>query len=216
MMLRKAASAAAATLFQPPPDVNQIRVPVLHFAFRSIITRMSTASKYTPHYTIADYEQWPGDWELWQGTAVAMTPSPFGRHQFVLVNLVSELRARLKDTSWHVLAEIDWRIDESTVVRPDAVVLAGQIPERHVEETPILVAEITSESTGEKDRTAKFKLYQQQCVPNYWLIDPAQRSLNCFVLNDSKEYELAELADGCLSFAGPNGEPIRIESNIFD
>ena len=48
---------------------------------------MRTASKYDPHYTVADYEQWSGDWELWKGTAVAMTPSPFGKLQLVGANL---------------------------------------------------------------------------------------------------------------------------------
>ena len=33
---------------------------------------------YKPRYTVDDYESWAGDWELWQGTAIAMTPSPFG------------------------------------------------------------------------------------------------------------------------------------------
>ena len=173
---------------------------------------MSLTPKYIPHYTVADYEQWSGDWELWQGTAVAMTPSPFGRHQFVLVNLVSELRAALQGSDWHVLAEIDWRVDETTVVRPDAVVLVGGIPERHVEQAPVLIAEITSEATGEKDRSAKFELYQQESVRNYWIIDPVTSTLDCFVLNDLKRYNSAHLVDDHLSFTGPNGRPIRIES----
>ena len=41
---------------------------------------MSIAPKYQPHYTVDDYQHWEGDWELWNGVAVAMAPSPFGPH----------------------------------------------------------------------------------------------------------------------------------------
>ena len=41
---------------------------------------MSSAAKYQPHYTVDDYQHWQGDWELWNGVAIAMGPSPFGRH----------------------------------------------------------------------------------------------------------------------------------------
>lgn len=178
---------------------------------------MSSAPKYVPCYTVSDYELWPGDWELWQGTAVAMTPSPFGRHQFVLVNLVSELRSALVGSDWRVLAEIDWRISETTVVRPDALVLIGQIPERHVEVVPVLIAEITSESTAAKDRTAKFDLYQQQGVAQYVLIDPIERTVENYVLDDSQHYVAVPQTDGDLSLFGPSGNAIRIQaSRIFD
>ena len=40
---------------------------------------MSPAARYSPHYTMKDSRLWKGDWERWFGTAVAMTPSPFGR-----------------------------------------------------------------------------------------------------------------------------------------
>ena len=50
-----------------------------------------SATRYSPHYTIDDYRLWEGDWELWQGTAVAMTPSLFGRHGGMLVRLGTAL-----------------------------------------------------------------------------------------------------------------------------
>lgn len=172
---------------------------------------------YKPAYTVADYEKWPGDWELWQGTAVAMTPSPFGRHQFVLVNLVSELRSALRGTGWIVLAEIDWPINEMTVVRPDAVVISGPVPERHLNDTPHVVVEILSESTAEKDRTAKLDLYQHQGVRNYLLLDPDQQTLESFVMDENGCYHVVDIADGCWAFGGPNETPVSIEtSRLFE
>ncbi|WP_457626586.1 hypothetical protein [Persephonella sp.] len=37
---------------------------------------MSFAEKYLPNYTVEDYKQWEGDWELIEGIAYAMVPSP--------------------------------------------------------------------------------------------------------------------------------------------
>lgn len=41
---------------------------------------MSTAPRYQTYYLISDYLQWEGSWELWNGTAVAMSPSLLGPH----------------------------------------------------------------------------------------------------------------------------------------
>ncbi len=54
--------------------------------------QMTAAKKYLPHYTIDDYQLWAGDWELWNGIAVAMTPSPFGRHQALASRLLVALQ----------------------------------------------------------------------------------------------------------------------------
>ncbi len=37
---------------------------------------MSTAIQYAPRYTFEDYAQWEGDWELWEGIAIAIAMSP--------------------------------------------------------------------------------------------------------------------------------------------
>ncbi|MCX7412564.1 MAG: Uma2 family endonuclease [Planctomycetia bacterium] len=94
---------------------------------------MSTAPRYLPHYTVADHAAWEGDFELLQGVAVAMTPSPFGPH--------AERLSRVAAAFWNaidasgcratVLAEIDWIVTNDTVVRPDLVVVCGPTPQRH-------------------------------------------------------------------------------------
>ncbi|QDV47180.1 hypothetical protein Enr13x_70890 [Stieleria neptunia] len=53
---------------------------------------MSAAPKYIPQYTVSDYLGWDGDWELWSGIPIAMSPSPFGRHQAVASRVAYELR----------------------------------------------------------------------------------------------------------------------------
>ena len=41
------------------------------------------ALDYTEHYTLDDYRLWEGDWELIDGSAYAMSPSPMVTHQSV-------------------------------------------------------------------------------------------------------------------------------------
>ncbi|HQZ67651.1 MAG TPA: Uma2 family endonuclease, partial [Planctomycetaceae bacterium] len=82
----------------------------------------SNAVRYSPSYTIADYALWEGDWELWNGVAVCMSPAPTPMHQLVATNIAAEIRDQLRrnpDCRCLVLAETDWQIDNATVVRPD-------------------------------------------------------------------------------------------------
>jgi len=149
---------------------------------------MSTGPRYLPHYTIADYELWEGDWELWQGIPVAMTPSPFGRHQELTVKLASALLRAVEDSRCQatVLVGIDWVISDDTVVRPDVLVLCGSAPERHVEAPPAIVAEVLSPSTSSRDRGEKHNLYAEHGVEHYIIIDPIGNTLETFSRNGSQ------------------------------
>ncbi len=143
---------------------------------------MSAFPKYLPHYTLADYALWQGDWELWQGVPVAMTPSPFGRHQWIAGQIMRQFLNSLDATceDCFVLMETDWIVAEDTVVRPDIVIVCGPFPERHIVEPPRLVVEVLSPSTEDKDRTAKMDLYASQSVVFYLLVDPIGQRVEAF------------------------------------
>lgn len=140
---------------------------------------MSTASRYQPHYTVDDYVQWEGRWELWSGTAVAMSPSPTGRHAEMVARLVMALGNGIEaeGCSATVLVEIDWIVTRDTVVRPDLTVVCGTPPKGHVEQTPALVVEVLSAATRERDLVFKRALYAEQRVPIYLIADPDARRL---------------------------------------
>ncbi|MCR9296580.1 MAG: Uma2 family endonuclease [bacterium] len=155
---------------------------------------MSNAFRYAPRYTVKDYRQWQGDWELWNGLAIAMTPSSFGRHQNVLAELLTILRLEIERQGCHAaaLSELDWIVADDTVVRPDVVVVCGEVPERHLESPPALVAEVLSPSTRQHDQSYKRELYAQQGVGTYLLIDPDSRKAVQLTLNSTGEYELVD------------------------
>lgn len=140
---------------------------------------MTAAKRLLTDYTVDDYRQWDGDWELWDGIAVAMTPSPFGRHQALAARFAWMLQNELVRVGCHatVMHEVDWVVSRSTVVRPDVVVVCGDPPERHLESPPALIAEVISEATASRDRTQKRELYREQGVGVYCLLDPETESL---------------------------------------
>lgn len=151
---------------------------------------MSTAPKYLPHYTVEDYRLWEGDWELWNGVPVSMTPSPFGKHSRLLVKLATALEIGVQTAKCQaaVLAEIDWIVAQDMVLRPDLLIVCGKEPEQHVEHAPALVAEILSASTRGRDRNEKKEIYCDNGVKWYLMVDPEHRTLDAMRLDDRGRY----------------------------
>lgn len=172
---------------------------------------MSTAPRYQPHYSVADYLQWEGDWELWDGVAVAMSPSPLGPHERAAAKLVFQIESCLhaQGCSCATYAGLDWIVSDDTVVRPDVMVVCGDQPGRHLERPPALAIEILSDATAEKDRTAKRSLYEHAGVGHYLLVDPITQTIEWLQLGDQGTFldrsgDIASanrlsltLADGC-------------------
>ena len=150
---------------------------------------MSSAVKYSPQYTIVDYQQWEGDWELFNGVAVWMGPSPFGPHSSLLSRLNYEFERALRKQKFRdctVLLEIDWIVDRVTVIRPDMSIIQGKPPRGHLKQVPILIVEVLSLSTAKKDRSVKFELYQQLGVKYYVIADPDCKQIEVWQLVDEK------------------------------
>ncbi len=147
----------------------------------------SSAVNYMPRYTVDDYEQWEGDWELWNGVAVCMSPAPSPLHQYVASALAGEIREQLRKNSrcdCLVVPEVDWRIDRNTVVRPDVLVICNGLPDKYLNYPPAFIAEILSPSTAHKDRTAKKNLYEQHGVKWYLIVDADAKTIDVFELQN--------------------------------
>lgn len=89
----------------------------------------------TEHYSVDDYRQWEGDWELIDGVAYAMAsspasamaPSPAFAHQSIGGEIYAQLHQSLEDCPHcQALYEIDVEFAEDTVVRPEVLVICYQ------------------------------------------------------------------------------------------
>ena len=126
-----------------------------------------------PHYTYDDYKIWEGRWELIDGVAFAMAPSPIFEHQDLSSDISYELKSLLKDCKKckSVLA-VDWIISDDTVVCPDNSVVCDEIKSKFIETAPQIIFEVLSPSTKKVDRNRKFNLFQEQGVKYYIMVEP--------------------------------------------
>jgi len=126
-----------------------------------------------PHYSWKEYQAWEGAWELIDGIAYAMSPAPTIQHQAISQKIAVQLdRAISSCESCQALLPVDWRIDDDTVVQPDNLVVCGKLSGNYLTRAPLLIVEILSKSTAQKDKTTKFKLYEKEAVKYYLIVDP--------------------------------------------
>jgi len=160
---------------------------------------------YIPRYTQADYDRWEGRWELIDGVAIAMSPTPEADHQRIVRRLLrlfdDQLGVKGCDEC-EVLPDLDWRIDDENVVAPDLSVMCGPRVERFIDRPPTLIVEVASPSTSIKDRNTKRSIYTDQGVRWYLLVDPKRREAKLLDLSidpeavDIDDQAVAPAADG--------------------
>lgn len=122
--------------------------------------------------------------ELINGELV-MSPAPTPFHQNVTSNLNDFLKAEARKTGGLVFfAPIDLYIDRRNVFQPDLVFISSEkrniITNRGIEGVPDLIVEIISPSNVFTDRNRKKKVYQQIGVREYWIVDPANHTLEVY------------------------------------
>ncbi|MFA5508047.1 MAG: Uma2 family endonuclease [Vulcanimicrobiota bacterium] len=132
-------------------------------------------SNYAPRYTVEDHALWEGEWELWSGSPVAMSPSPGMVHQILAGRLIQRMNRALEEAkccNCRAILDIDWRVNQNTVLRPDLLVVYDHPLAVFVSRTPKLVAEILSDSTRQRDLLYKRDMYEQLGVEVYLIVDP--------------------------------------------
>ena len=143
--------------------------------------------------TYEDYRNAPESererYELFEGELV-MVPSPGFKHQLILGNLVDVLRKFVSenDLGMVLFAPLDVMLSDDTVLQPDMLFVAKERASIAVKEgirgAPDLVIEILSEATAKRDRTYKKALYARYGVKEYWLVDPARKTVEVLKLQE--------------------------------
>jgi len=156
---------------------------------------MPTADEL-PHYHYEDYANWEGDWELIKGIPYAMTPSPTLRHQHISQKIARYLDEALDNCpQCQALLAIDWIISDDTVVQPDNLVICHQEQGSFLTQAPVLIFEILSPSTAQKDRVTKFRLYEKEAVRWYCLVDPEHSVAKIYHQEQGKLIKLRDISN---------------------
>ena len=151
------------------------------------------------HYTFADCLTWGESEriEIINGEAVMMAP-PSRTHQEVSGALFAQLYAFLEGKKCRVYSapfavrlfekDGDTPEDVDTMVEPDISVVcdSSKLDDAGCKGAPDLVMEILSPSTMRHDRFTKFNLYQRAGVREYWIVDPVDKSVQAFLLEDGR------------------------------
>lgn len=150
---------------------------------------------YEEKYTVQDYRQWEGDWELVYGNAYAMSPSPLISHQFVNLKIARQLDEAL-DTcdGCHAFIETDVEFADDVVVRPDSMVVCYE-PEERIDKAPDIIFEVISRSTAKRDEILKFDLYQREGVRYYILVYPDLKKAKLYELINHRYEKIGDFSE---------------------
>lgn len=113
-----------------------------------------------------------------------LSPAPSPLHQRVLRKVYDMIRAH-QEHGEVFFSPIDLYIDESNVLQPDLLYLPEEslhyITERGIEGPPSVVVEVISPSNVFTDRNRKKKIYLDLKVNEYWIIDPANKTIEIYL-----------------------------------
>ena len=159
------------------------------------------AHKLDERFTYGDYLTWDDDerWELIDGVPYNMSPAPLVEHQRILGQLYLLFGNWLQGRPCQVFfAPFDVRLPDSdesdelieTVVQPDLVIICDRekLDRRGCRGAPDLIVEILSPGTAARDLKIKLDRYERAGVREYWIVDPAEKTVMVFLRGTDGRY----------------------------
>ena len=157
-------------------------------------------SALLPRYTAREVRRFPDDrlrYEVIRGE-LFVTPAPGWRHQQTIVELAVLLREYLERTGLGRVAVAPFEVEltDDTAVQPDLLVLLhdrdAQLTPARLHGPPSLAVEVVSYTSKRTDRLQKRRLYQDEGVPEYWVVDPELRRVELWRPGDAAPDVLTE------------------------
>lgn len=156
---------------------------------------------FNKQYTYADYLTWQlqDRVELIKGWLHKMSPAPLRVHQKISMKLGLQIGVFLEGNKCEVYdAPFDVRLldkkkstadkDIFTVVQPDICIVCDnkKLDRRGCIGAPDWVIEIVSKGNTKKELNAKFKLYEENGVREYWIVFMGDETVAVYDLVDEK------------------------------
>jgi Uma2 family endonuclease len=172
----------------------------------------------TKHWTLDELHSLPDDgnkYEVVRG-ALFVTPAPTWQHESILAALSALLTPYVVANNlglvYHPRSVLRF---EDSEVEPDLMVRqrSGDANTDWVAAPlPSLIVEVLSPSTRSRDRKEKRTLYSDARIPEYWIIDPEQKTVTVIARN-----ELERTVREILVWYPPDAEePLEIRlSDLF-
>lgn len=159
-------------------------------------------------YTYWDYIKWRFEErvELIRGRIFRMSPAPNANHQKININLSHLVmkvfwnkQCQAFPAPFDVRLPISSAKKDSTVVQPDLCIICDleKIADiRACNGAPDLIVEILSPSNTKHDVQTKYDLYEEAGVKEYWIINPSDRIIMIYKLENGKFIGIHPYAEG--------------------
>jgi Uma2 family endonuclease len=149
-------------------------------------------------------------YELFDGELL-VTPAPALRHQLAVTVLYDHVAPYVTahGLGRTLTSPADLHLGGEQSSQPDLFVLP-RIPDDRARESapnPVLIVEVLSPSTAQRDRFMKRRTFQRAGIPEYWIVDLDARAVERWRPGDDRP----EILDDRLTWAPEGaGEPLRI------
>lgn len=127
--------------------------------------------------------------------------APSVRHQDALAELFAKMRtfATEKKLGKVLAAPIDVLFDDGNCPQPDIIFVSMERSflidsSDYVNGAPDLIVEIICPGTGKNDKGFKKDLYERYAVKEYWIVDPANQTVEVFGMRENA-YHLFEIQE---------------------
>lgn len=158
-------------------------------------------------YTWADYLKWKFQErvELIRGRIVKMSPAPNTNHQILAGKLYTRFGLLFNQTpcNWFpapfdVKLQVNSGKRDSTVVQPDLCIICdpSKLDEKGCNGSPDLIVEILSPHNSKHDLQVKFQLYEEAGVKEYWIVQPEERAILVYFLENNRYFGLRPFVEG--------------------
>ena len=136
-----------------------------------------------PRYTAREIRDFPDDrlrYEVIRGE-LFVTPAPGLGHQRTVLELAVLFRDYLERNALGevLVAPFEVELTEDSAVQPDVLVIladrSSHLTRKRLMGAPSLAVEVISYTSKRTDRLQKRRLYQDEGVPEYWVVDPELR-----------------------------------------
>ncbi|MEM0576353.1 Uma2 family endonuclease [Flavobacterium polysaccharolyticum] len=161
----------------------------------------------TKTYTYSDYLLWQFSErvELIRGFICKMSPAPSRKHQTISQNLNWKIYSFFENRPCSVfVAPFDVRLPiksskkDTTVVQPDLCIICDEnkLDDKGCNGAPDLIVEILSPNNSKHDVDTKFNLYQESGVKEYWMVEPEERFVLVYTLQNEEYIGLKPFSEG--------------------
>lgn len=145
------------------------------------------------------------------GGVPVLSPGPRPRHQVVLYRLMQALDPAKPEGHLILPAPLDWLLWEAPrlqVRQPDLIVVRHEdLLETHLARPPLLVVEVLSPSSIDRDLVLKRDDYACAGLQHYWVVDPDEPRVLVF---QRREESLVLVAQGAGDAELPIAEPFTV------